>query len=1543
MSDFDPALENIEDQLGLEKLTYSRFYNAFVVMRPSQAPTKFDDWNAIQLPNDSILHTVNGFDTLVSPNNGMPNPNLTLTVNEKLPVFLKIAATPSDDHSTPFGVKETYNYRASKVLSGLNHFFHENRRYHMIRSDRTLSSMTGVLTWIDYSPLNEIVVNGTLHGYRKFDILFRTILNMVLQLGTGKHHYILLPQGNQIFSRAQLVRSFSELTTSSLNPLMTDPSIYPMLHLLGYVYGQTHKLKVTPYKEDTKLLGKEASELTEVKSTSLLERIPEAAHGSINFILQRDNKAVVYNLADLTRFAQDAGFFVKFHRHIMNLRLAKSMVPEHVDVDSEQFDSLVDVVAGDTDTKPVENSLVTKDTSVVEKPVSAPTTPVERYEPKQIVPAPNKTVDIPLETNTNTKTFEEKIREKASTVAPVNIVVDQKIASKRTVLLENHFNATLGGKTLGELIQTLPPQAISPKKMDFIHGTPEESYKTSSLVAIDRAYQQHAYKQDLAKTISSLAKHGLYVSKIEEDATHTEMDRTVTYKIHLSDLTGKSHHVKFTLPDIDDNGLMKLGGIEYRLTRQIANIPICKISPTRVNLSSYYNKTLVERIQSKRNSYETDINRLIVSLKLEDKLTYVAGVAPYPTVEVPYDYTAIGRNFLEITVDGYHFYFTGNGANPEVAPALTAKKLSELVTKFGTFVAVNSKNQTYLFWDKNNQLHEVKENATLVKSWQSFHHFLVNRLGSIAEEDKPITEWTQAKILNQEIPLVFILGYKLGLKNLLDKIKLDYRFYPTGTRAEVNTMDIPIKFADGTLVFNRYPLSRSLIAAGLAWVQLKDINFSDMHLPETYGRILLKKQLSIGMLKGIDGFYDFFVDPKTEQILQQMKEPTTFPELLLRANIMLTDYHADEASAIKNHRFRLYERFNGIVYKEIYLALSNYRNNPSTKKSFSINPEAVFQKIVQDATIAPNDVINPVHEVKQRANFTFTGDNGRIGRSLVTKDLVYPKDALGVVSESVPDSSKVGITSYLSASPKIVNIHGIPQPYKDGDTLEPPQVLSIGSMVMPGGTNDDGKRNNYLSIQISHYVPNHDEGETLAVRTGYDEVLPHLVGDTFAIAAKDSGVVESIDERQRVIRVRYADKPASTIRVLKVPYLDAVVNQYRQEEKIFGILIPETDIAQYPMGGVFSITRQTNAKVMGRLRCETVEAIPDKEAIRKQHNLVQDFERGRYPALYYIRLQPVSTMIPGEVKSYNFADMYTPISGAYLLQKRLPNVKVGEAFKEGDVLVYNPGFFVPDALSKQVTFKHGVIATVALIEKSTNHEDACEISKDFSQRLKMTPCHQREIVTQKDAAILKMVKVGDHVETTDSLCIISDDVLIQSSLEEDVENLDLMERLNRQTPSAGYTGTISKIRMLYSCEREQLSDSLKSILKVYEKDVRDMFKALNPDPNAKLPEKPGWVAPGTKYHGVDFTSNTVVIEFMIQETLDVAEGDKICVANANKSIASYVSEKQHYTESGIPVDILFSTTSIINRIVASPFMVGLNERVMETLKEKALDIYFGED
>jgi hypothetical protein len=59
-----------------------------------------------------------------------------------------------------------------------------------------------------------------------------------------------------------------------------------------------------------------------------------------------------------------------------------------------------------------------------------------------------------------------------------------------------------------------------------------------------------------------------------------------------------------------------------------------------------------------------------------------------------------------------------------------------------------------------------------------------------------------------------------------------------------------------------------------------------------------------------------------------------------------------------------------------------------------------------------------------------------------------------------------------------------------------------------------------------------------------------------------------------------------------------------------------------------------------------------------------------------------------------------------------------------------------------------------------------------------------------------------------------------------------------------------------------------------------------------------------------------------------------------KSVLSDVYSSNIVTETGDPVDMIFSFKSILNRIVSSPILIGTTTRLIRHASKKVTDIYF---
>lgn len=266
--------------------------------------------------------------------------------------------------------------------------------------------------------------------------------------------------------------------------------------------------------------------------------------------------------------------------------------------------------------------------------------------------------------------------------------------------------------------------------------------------------------------------------------------------------------------------------------------------------------------------------------------------------------------------------------------------------------------------------------------------------------------------------------------------------------------DIHIKFADRVLHINRYPLAHSLIVAGLEYFDLSNYDMAELESKDAYYRLLMDKKLSINYIKGMDSFYDLFVDNMTYQVLKMMHEPTTVRDLLIRATVLLTTTDHLPASSGYNHRIRGYEQFAGVVYNELAREFANYKSKNGANNKFSINPDAIYLRVLQNASMLNAESGSPIEDMTLMCDMTYGGVGGRSADSFVISDRHYDKSDVGVVSEATVDNQKVAFNSALSYNPNIVNTLGMAEDIPQ-DKLKASQILSPHSLLFPFSTSDD--------------------------------------------------------------------------------------------------------------------------------------------------------------------------------------------------------------------------------------------------------------------------------------------------------------------------------------------------------------------------------------------------------------------------------------------------------------------------------------------------------
>ena len=308
---------------------------------------------------------------------------------------------------------------------------------------------------------------------------------------------------------------------------------------------------------------------------------------------------------------------------------------------------------------------------------------------------------------------------------------------------------------------------------------------------------------------------------------------------------------------------------------------------------------------------------------------------------------------------------------------------------------------------------------------------------------------------------------------------------------------------------------------------------------------------------------------------------------------------------------------------------------------------------------------------------------------------------------------------------------------------------------------------------------------------------------------------------------------------------------------------------------------------------------------------------------------------------FKIGDHYELAESIVIQNNIKPNFKEGDTFKKDDVLTYNEGYFNRDYFTGQVDMSTGVMANLCLLETDTTLEDATEISESLSKKLAINPVNERVVTMSAKSQIFTMAKIGDHVKVTDPLCIFDEEPLTQDpGLTEDEDALAILGDISKSAPTAKFSGEIVHIAVYCGCEVSEMSPSVANVVKAAYVETTAQAKLAKDTARANEFVKPTIVPKGSRFKGIEFDEDTVMIIFYIKERIVHGVGDKLVLCNQLKSTVAAVFPKPVTTESGIPIDVLYSQKGVNSRRVLSPFLTGILSRLVEKVEKDVVDEYF---
>jgi hypothetical protein len=298
--------------------------------------------------------------------------------------------------------------------------------------------------------------------------------------------------------------------------------------------------------------------------------------------------------------------------------------------------------------------------------------------------------------------------------------------------------------------------------------------------------------------------------------------------------------------------------------------------------------------------------------------------------------------------------------------------------------------------------------------------------------------------------------------------------------------------------------------------------------------------------------------------------------------------------------------------------------------------------------------------------------------------------------------------------------------------------------------------------------------------------------------------------------------------------------------------------------------------------------------------------------------------------------------GFYISLQLKTDLKEGSKVKEGEVVAYDSKSFsksVGD--NRQLAYNMGCMIKAAVMTTEDGFEDSGKCSEWLTEAMSSDIVVMKDINLPPSTNVLFLVKKGSAVKEGEPILIFQNaydeedaNVLLKNLNNEDGD----VSEIGRNVIKSKVTGVISDIKIYRTCEIDDLSDSLKKIVKSKESEINRLkskskgsVSEVQFDSTEKLPQN-------GKLKNLD----GVRIEIYMKYHDPLSVGDKIVVLNANKNVLMdvYDDKDAPYTDyrPNEAIDQITSASSMDGRMITSIMKTGALNKLMIELARHACEM-----
>lgn len=282
----------------------------------------------------------------------------------------------------------------------------------------------------------------------------------------------------------------------------------------------------------------------------------------------------------------------------------------------------------------------------------------------------------------------------------------------------------------------------------------------------------------------------------------------------------------------------------------------------------------------------------------------------------------------------------------------------------------------------------------------------------------------------------------------------------------------------------------------------------------------------------------------------------------------------------------------------------------------------------------------------------------------------------------------------------------------------------------------------------------------------------------------------------------------------------------------------------------------------------------------------------------------------------------------------ITDLKEGKSFGEGEVLAWDDEWFMKDPYCKgQVSVKTGRMTRAVFKEDQTVYEDSMEFWSGLAKEFVTPVPKEITFFFNSDETIKMRRKVGDEVEFDSILCEVLDSYVDNFESEDDI--LNEINRSGIRQIKTGYAGKVISIEVAYNSVEEEMSDSVKKLIREYDKKRANLSAFLGKGASTNR------VGTGMNVKKASIPYGRIRVSIFVESMSSAVVSDKFVFGNQMKGTLGHITVKQMYTEDGRPVPMKFSFKSMFKRMVISLRNKAVVTEYSYGVKDRFINIYRG--